>query len=67
MRLLLNFAAHKRAQVEVVELGLDRVLWANWSPRASEEVRSLSSMVLHNVRAGPIVYSHNAHSLHLKA
>ena len=43
-------AAHKRAQVEVVEVGLDRVLWANWSPASSPEVRSLSSMVLHNVR-----------------
>ena len=36
-----------------MERGLDRLLWANWSPRASEEVRSLSSMVLHNVRGNP--------------
>jgi hypothetical protein len=30
LRLLLNFAAHTRAQVVLVEQGLDRVLWANW-------------------------------------
>lgn len=53
LRLLLNFSAHDRAQVALVQLGLDRVLWANWSPRASDEIRSLSSMVLHNVRGNP--------------